>query len=345
MRTEWRADAPPNLVELAVGRCLIAEMDAGRWHELGLITGTRERIQGHSRLLRSLRFGDEDYEEHVLALVPTLLGNDKAWAVPQPEALTERFPNLDTVSQYLDLPAWLALHDSAMYDRLFADTRSETTLPDGTVLSAAESAAVRLEVSEMRRQVDRIRRDYGDDPEAAIGQAKELVETACKTILGMTGDQDQVTDLPALIKKTQLHLGLDPSQVDDEIGGRATKRLLGGVASILNGAGELRNARGTGHGRSGSQLVDPTLARMAVGVVLPVVVFLIEVWEARAGDSPAPVSSLQIVGRPHPQVGEYVQHETFGEGQVVEAEDTAHGVVATVEFGARIGRRRILVHS
>lgn len=49
---------------------------------------------------------------------------------------------------------------------------------DGTVLDAAETAAGRLEVAEMRRQVDRIRRDYEDDPEALVGHAKELVESA-----------------------------------------------------------------------------------------------------------------------------------------------------------------------
>jgi hypothetical protein len=49
---------------------------------------------------------------------------------------------------------------------------------DGTVLDAAETAAGRLEVAEMRRQVDRIRRDNEDDPEALVGHAKELVESA-----------------------------------------------------------------------------------------------------------------------------------------------------------------------
>src|ERR687883_600567 len=61
---------------------------------------------------------------------------------------------------------------------------------------------------------------------------------------------------------------------------RAAKRLLGGVASVLNGAAELRNARGTGHGRSGAPVVDSALARMAVGVVLPAVLYLIEIYEA-----------------------------------------------------------------
>jgi hypothetical protein len=122
----------------------------------------------------------------------------------------------------------------------------------------------------MRRQVERIRRDHADDPEAAVGQSKELIETTCKTILNLTGDAPETKeDLPKLIARTLSHLGLDPAQIDpvggDPLEARAAKRMLGGVSSVLNGAGELRNARGTGHGRSGSPLVDAALARMNVG--------------------------------------------------------------------------------
>lgn len=55
MASLWRQDAPENLVELAIGKCLIAEMDDSRWTEIGLLTGTKEQIYKHPRLLRSLR--------------------------------------------------------------------------------------------------------------------------------------------------------------------------------------------------------------------------------------------------------------------------------------------------
>jgi len=86
MSLSWRADAPPNLVKLALGRCLIAVMDVSRWTELGLLTDTTERIDNHPRLLRSLRFGDDDYEGCVLDFVPHLLGEKilrpELWGVP-----------------------------------------------------------------------------------------------------------------------------------------------------------------------------------------------------------------------------------------------------------------------
>jgi len=344
MAAQWRHDAPANLVELAIGKCLIAEMDDSRWTEIGLLTGTKEQIYKHPRLLRSLRFNDEDYDGHVYDMVPVILGARETWGAATPSHDIEtRFPRLGMVAEFLDLPAWLALNEPELYGRLFVDDNAEATLPDGTVLSEADSAAVRLDVAEMRRQLERIRRDYASDPEAAIGQAKEMIESTCKTILGITGDSDEKHDVPALVKQTLLHLGLDPSQVGAGPDERAAKRLLGGVASILNGAGELRNARGTGHGRSGADLVDSSLARMAVGVVLPTVIYLIESWEAQAG---APSTPLQAAGMRTPagaDVGGTFRHETFGEGQILESATTRHGTVVTVDFGPRIGRRRILL--
>jgi hypothetical protein len=344
MASLWRQNAPANLVELAVGKCLIAEMDDSRWTEIGLLTGTKDQIYKHPRLLRSLRFGDDDYDGHVYDMVPALLGAQETWGAPAPsQDIHARFPRLEMVADFIDLPAWLALNEPDLYARLFVDDNVEATLPDGTVLSEAESAAVRLGVTEMRRQVERIRRDYATDPEAAIGQAKELIESACKTILGITGDSDEKHDVPVLVKQTLLHLGLDPTQVGAGPDERAAKRLLGGVASILNGAGELRNARGTGHGRSGASLVDASLARMAVGVVLPTVIYLIESWEAQAGRPPMQTQELGVPSLAGADVGGTLRHETFGEGQILESATTRHGTVVTVDFGPRIGRRRILL--
>lgn len=345
MASQWRHDAPANLVELAIGKCLIAEMDDSRWTEIGLLTGTKEQIYKHPRLLRSLRFNDEDYDGHVYDMVPVILGAQETWDAATPsQDIQTRFPRLGMVAEFIDLPAWLALNEPDLYSRLFVDDNVEATLPDGTVLSEAESAAVRLDVAEMRRQVERIRRDYATDPEAAIGQAKEMIESTCKTILGITGDSDEKHDVPALVKQTLLHLGLDPSQVGAGPDERAAKRLLGGVASILNGAGELRNARGTGHGRSGADLVDPSLARMAVGVVLPTVIYLIENWEAQAGTPSTPPQAPGMRTPAGADVGGTLRHETFGEGQILESVTTRHGTVVTVDFGPRIGRRRILLH-
>lgn len=176
MTLSWRVDAPPNLVKLAVGRCLVAVMDRSKWTELGLLTNTTERIDNHPRLIRSLHFGDDDYDGHVHELVSHLLDERKdpepdpwipaAQPAPEPLKLHQRFPHLEEITEYLSLPVWLAEHDEKLFERLLGDD-ADATMPDGTVLSATEFAAARLGVSEMRRQVDRIRRDHSADLNAA----------------------------------------------------------------------------------------------------------------------------------------------------------------------------------
>jgi AbiJ N-terminal domain 5 len=46
------------------------------WLQLGLLTGFYERIRSHSRLLRSLSFGDPDYAGHVLDIILDMAASD-----------------------------------------------------------------------------------------------------------------------------------------------------------------------------------------------------------------------------------------------------------------------------
>lgn len=357
----WRDDAPPDLVILAVGKCLGDVMDKGRWTELGLLTSTREQLQGHPRLLRSLNWGDDDYQGCVYDVTPWVLGDrgSDPWFA---DDLAARLPNLKLVSDYASVPEWLAEHESAIHSQVCRGTssQSDATLPDGTVLDAAETAAARLEVAEMRRQVERIRRDYADDPEAVVGQVKELLETACKTILGLTGSGPETQeDVPALVAQTLRHLGLHPETLGDgrdAVEARALKRLFGGLASTLQGAAELRNARGTGHGRSGAPLVDPALARLSAGLVLPAVIYLCEQFEqstqglqppalvvsATASDSAPSVPPGFSIGL-EPELDAEVIHSTFGRGRVTALRGAGEARQAEIEFGDPVGTKRLLL--
>lgn len=330
-------------------------MDRARWVELGRVANT-DRIETHPRLLRSLSFGDDDCIHEVVPAVlgeaPEAASDPDPWAfpnAPQAAALTlhERFPKLIEVSDFVSLPAWLAANEANLFNRLFV-IGADAAMPDGTILSAAEATATRLEVAEMRRQIERIRRDHASDPEAAIGQAKELVETVCKTILGVGGaDDGGVWKFPQLVKKALLHLGIDPSQQagTDAVQVRAAQEMVGGVSKILNGADELRNARGTGHGRSKSPLVDDAVAQLAVGAALAAAVYLAQVYEARATSEPATLVEVHPTPPPGPgsvKAGSFVCHDTFGEGMVIEVSGAAPNEAA-VEFAGAIGRRTLLL--
>lgn len=122
------------------------------------------------------------------------------------------------------------------------------------------------------------------DPGLAIGTAKELVETVCKTILTERGVAvESGWDMPRLVKETRQALTLLPPDVDDSAkGADAVKRVLSNLGSIVSGLAELRNLYGTGHGKHGkAKGVQPRHARLAVGAAAALSTFLFETHEAR----------------------------------------------------------------
>lgn len=86
----------------------------------------------------------------------------------------------------------------------------------------------------MYEEVRRIEQGIASDPTQAIGSAKELIETTCKTILAERGKP--VTDKPEalpLVRCTAEELQLVPSNVPDATKGAETiKKLLGNLLTI-----------------------------------------------------------------------------------------------------------------
>ena len=54
---------------IALKSVVVENFTQGNWTELGLLTGCVEDVRSHPRLIRSLGFGDEDYEEHALDML------------------------------------------------------------------------------------------------------------------------------------------------------------------------------------------------------------------------------------------------------------------------------------
>jgi hypothetical protein len=62
------------------------------WHELGLLTGASRFIDGHDRLLRSLSWGDDDYDGNVLDVLKDIVTSNPQ-ALPVIESYLDRkFP-------------------------------------------------------------------------------------------------------------------------------------------------------------------------------------------------------------------------------------------------------------
>lgn len=142
----------------------------------------------------------------------------------------------------------------------------------------------KLDAPELQKQIERMRIAAQDDPALAIGTAKELVETTCKTILDDHGTQcDPDWDLPRLVKEAREALGLLPEQIGDQARGiEVIRKLLGNLGALAHTLAELRNLYGTGHGKLGkTKSLEPRHSRLAVGAAATLATFLLETHQVR----------------------------------------------------------------
>jgi hypothetical protein len=117
------------------------------------------------------------------------------------------------------------------------------------------------------------------DPPASVTAACAIIESLCKVYI-----EDENLEMPrkATIKNLwsviQKDIGLTPKIVEDE----DLARMLGGLASIIDGIGAIRTHAGSAHGRGrGSYHLAPRHARLAIHSAHTLVTFIIETWEAR----------------------------------------------------------------
>lgn len=149
----------------------------------------------------------------------------------------------------------------------------------GPSLDPLKEHAKVLNANHLTEQIRRMEASIETDPSLAIGTAKELIETCCKTILAERGKPVVGTpEVSTLTKATLRELKLVPEGVPDASRGAAViKRLLSNLGTIGNGLAELRGLYGTGHGKHGSTTgLGVRHAKLAVGAAATLVVFLFE---------------------------------------------------------------------
>lgn len=151
-------------------------------------------------------------------------------------------------------------------------------------INAVREALSGMDVGYISQQITRMEAAVNKDPELAIGTAKELVETCCKSILTEAGVLfAKGDDLPKLVKSTVTLLQLTPDDIPEQARAAETiKRLLSNLASITHGVAELRNQYGTGHGKAGANKgLQSRHAKLAVGAASTLVVFLAETHQVK----------------------------------------------------------------
>lgn len=138
----------------------------------------------------------------------------------------------------------------------------------------------------LSKQIEIMLKMQTENPTDAIGKAKELIESCCKTILdnkGVTWDKNW--DMSKLTGETLNLLNLTPSSIPDtDPVSENIKAVLGNLRGITTKLAEIRNPYGSGHGKSASFTgLETRHAKLAVGCSITFVTFL---WDTYKGGQP-----------------------------------------------------------
>ena len=136
----------------------------------------------------------------------------------------------------------------------------------------------------LSKQIDLMLKMQTENPTEAIGKAKELIESCCKTILedmGITYDKNW--DVGQLAGKTLEQLKLMPNNIPETAPASIEmKAILGNLRAIATNLAALRNPYGSGHGKSASfKGLETRHAKLAVGSSITFVGFLWDTHEKR----------------------------------------------------------------
>lgn len=176
-------------------------------------------------------------------------------------------------------------HETTEEDKKKAElcrTIASRLLAGGPSLEDLKQKAQALNANHLAEQIRRMKDSVETDPSLAIGTAKELIETCCKTILAERGQEISGTpDIPTLTKATLKELNLVPEGIPNSArGADVIRRILSNLSTVGHGLAELRGLYGTGHGQHGSSTGLTTRhAKLAVGAASTLAVFLFETHE------------------------------------------------------------------
>ncbi|SDM10214.1 Abortive infection C-terminus [Oryzisolibacter propanilivorax] len=154
----------------------------------------------------------------------------------------------------------------------------------GRAVLRAKNVADALDAGWMAKEIERLENSIDRDPALAIGTAKELIETCCKTILTRQGVEfTKSEDLGELTKKVTKELKLVPEGISDEArGAENIKLVLRNLTQLTNNLAQLRGLYGTGHGRDGNYRgLQPRHARLAVASAVAFIDFVSETYRQR----------------------------------------------------------------
>ena len=148
--------------------------------------------------------------------------------------------------------------------------------------SNAEQLQEKFSSEYLSKQIDLMLKMQTENPTEAIGKAKELIESCCKTILDNRQVKwDKNWDMGKLTGETLTLLNLTPKQIpDSDPVAENIKAVLGNLRGITSKLAEIRNPYGSGHGKSATFTgLETRHAKLAVGCSITFVTFLWDTYE------------------------------------------------------------------
>lgn len=163
--------------------------------------------------------------------------------------------------------------------RVYMDRVLNVTTP--LAINAAELQG-KFSSEYLSKQIELMLKMQNENPTDAIGKAKELIESCCKTILdNKSVAWDKNWDMSKLTGETLKLLNLTPPNIpDSDPVSENIKAVLGNLRGITTKLAEIRNPYGSGHGKSASFTgLETRHAKLAVGCSITFVTFLWDTYE------------------------------------------------------------------
>lgn len=179
------------------------------------------------------------------------------------------------------------------------------------IQSMADSLKQRFSSDYLTQQIDLMVSMQKANPTEAIGKAKELIESCCKTILEEMGiEWTKNDDVPQLAAKAMGALNLLPDSVQpSEQGAESIKAVLGNLRAIPSKLAELRNPFGSGHGKSATFVgLEERHAKLAVGCSTTFVDFIWSTYEIYRCNKTPSVKKEACVSAETNEAGQTILH-------------------------------------
>lgn len=254
-----RADDKSDALCLAIAMALTAASNDDV-AEIGLRTGTKDRMDRHSRFWRSRQWDDPDQLSSASDIVPAMLSK------------AESLPYLE---RKLNLREFLKTRDPELYREVYG------MHPELLDIETVAQAGQALSVPELIRHAERLQTEVHADLESALGSAKELLESTFKTILG-EGNYGKADSFSELFAASKDKLSIPATR--DIQGKDHLRRTVSALGQLVDGAREMRALYGRGHGRSRARELDDVHAHLVVNASVTLATYFLELLRQSSGD-------------------------------------------------------------